>query len=44
MPTYLQSYLNIALERTENLKKEGGRITNIDLQKQVIDLQFITEN
>lgn len=35
MPIYLQSYLNLAMQRLENQKKEAGRITNIDLQKKV---------
>lgn len=35
MPTYLQSYLNIAEQRLEIQKKEAGRITNVDLQKKV---------
>jgi hypothetical protein len=35
MPTYLQSYLNLALQRLETQKKEAGRITNVDLQKKV---------
>jgi len=35
MPVYLQSYLNLAIQRLEIQKKEAGRITNIDLQKKV---------
>lgn len=35
MPIYLQSYLNLALQRLEVQKKEAGRITNVDLQKKV---------
>ncbi|XP_024222295.1 transmembrane protein 161B isoform X1 [Bombus impatiens] len=50
MPMYLQSYLNLAMQRLENQKKEAGRITNVDLQKKiaavfyylcVVALQFI---
>ncbi|XP_043287201.1 transmembrane protein 161B [Venturia canescens] len=50
MPTYLQSYLNIAEQRLEIQKKEAGRITNVDLQKKiaavfyylcVVTLQFV---
>ncbi|CAK9795023.1 Transmembrane protein 161B [Anthophora plagiata] len=50
MPMYLQSYLNLAVQRLENQKKEAGRITNVDLQKKiaavfyylcVVALQFI---
>ncbi|CAH1169334.1 unnamed protein product [Phyllotreta striolata] len=35
MPWYLQAYLDMAYHRLENQKKEAGRITNIELQKQV---------
>lgn len=35
MPIYLQSYLNLAMQRLEIQKKEAGRITNVDLQKKV---------
>lgn len=35
MPIFMQSYLNMAQERLEQQKKEAGRITNKDLQKQV---------
>lgn len=35
MPIYLQSYLNLAIQRLEIQKKEAGRITNVDLQKKV---------
>lgn len=38
MPMYLQSYLNLAMQRLENQKKEAGRITNVDLQKKVSKL------
>ncbi|XP_074094313.1 transmembrane protein 161-like emei [Cotesia typhae] len=50
MPMYLQSYLNLAEQRLEKLKKESGRITNVDLQKKiaavfyylcVVSIQFI---
>ncbi|XP_015439394.1 PREDICTED: transmembrane protein 161B [Dufourea novaeangliae] len=50
MPLYLQSYLNLAVQRLENQKKEAGRIKNVDLQKKiaavfyylcVVALQFI---
>lgn len=33
MPRYLQSYLNMAYHKMEELKQEAGKITNIDLQK-----------
>lgn len=35
MPIYLQAYLNMAYERTQALKNEAGKISNIDLQKKV---------
>lgn len=35
MPMFMQTYLNMAQERLEQQKKEAGRITNKDLQKQV---------
>lgn len=35
MKTYLQSHLNLAHERIEVMRKESGRISNIDLQKKV---------
>lgn len=36
MPIFMQAYLNMAQERLIQQKKEAGRITNKDLQKQVI--------
>lgn len=33
MPRYLQSYLNMAYTKLEELKQEAGKVTNIDLQK-----------
>lgn len=35
MPIYLQAYLNMAYDRTRALKNEVGKISNIDLQKNV---------
>lgn len=35
MPAYLQSYLNKAYHKMEEMKQEAGRISNIDLQKSV---------
>ncbi|XP_072396215.1 transmembrane protein 161B [Diabrotica undecimpunctata] len=35
MPWYLQAYLDMAFHRLENQKKEAGRITNTELQKQI---------
>ena len=33
MPKYLQSYLNLAYHKLEELKLEAGKITNVDVQK-----------
>ncbi len=33
---HLQAHLNMAVHRIENLRKEAGRISNIDLQKTVV--------
>lgn len=43
MPSYMQAYLNMAVYRIEEQKKEAGRITNVDLQKKVtiIFIQFV---
>ena len=35
MPKYLQTYLNIAYHRVEEIKMEAGRISNVDMQKLV---------
>ncbi|CAH1175597.1 unnamed protein product [Phaedon cochleariae] len=40
MPWYLQAYLDMAYYRLENQKKEAGRITNIDLQKQIASVFY----
>ena len=40
MTTYLQSYLNIALNKVVNLKKESGKIKNIELQRMVHTGQY----
>jgi len=32
---HLQSYLDMAHERIEKMKKETGRITNVELQRKV---------
>ncbi|KAL6263097.1 hypothetical protein P5V15_005899 [Pogonomyrmex californicus] len=40
MPIYLQSYLNLAIQRVEIQKKEAGRITNIDLQKKIAAVYY----
>ena len=33
MPNYLQSYLNLAYHKMEEMKLEAGKISNIELQK-----------
>ncbi|XP_063906721.1 transmembrane protein 161B [Zophobas morio] len=35
MPWYLQAYLDMAYNRTQEQKKEAGRITNIEFQKKI---------
>ncbi|XP_050431947.1 transmembrane protein 161B [Adelges cooleyi] len=42
MPIYMQAYLNMAYERLERQKKEVGRITNKELQKQVSVIFYYT--
>lgn len=50
MPNYLQSYLNLAYHKMEEMKLEAGKISNIDLQKSlsrvfyylcVVTLQYV---
>ena len=36
MPIYLQTYLNMAYNKVENLKQEAGRISNLELQRIVV--------
>nr|SVE85428.1 EOG090X04CK [Daphnia pulicaria] len=49
-PSCFQAYLNLAQEKIENMKKEAGRISNVDLQRKiaiifyylcVVGLQFV---
>ena len=40
MPIYLQAYLNLAYDRIEDLKKEAGRITNVDYQKKITSIFY----
>lgn len=40
MPVYLQAYLNIAYQRVEEQKKEAGRITNVELQKNIASIFY----
>ena len=35
MSRYLQSYLNVAFYKVEEMKQEAGKISNVDLQKMV---------
>jgi len=35
MPKYLQSYLNMAYHKMEEMKQEAGKISNVELQKQI---------
>ena len=41
LPTYLQSHLNLAHEKIQNLQKESGRISNIEIQKTVARVFYI---
>ena len=40
MPRYLQSYLNKAYQKMEELKLEAGKISNIDMQKSVAFIYY----
>lgn len=40
LPVYLQAYLNIAYDRMQDLKKEAGRITNVELQQRVSSIFY----
>lgn len=40
MPIYLQSYLNIAQDRIEDLRTEAGRITNVEYQKKISSIFY----
>lgn len=40
MPTYLQSYLNLALVKVSNMKKQSGKISNVDLQKIITSIYY----
>ncbi len=33
MPKYLQSYLNMAFHKMDEMKNEAGKISNVELQK-----------
>merc|ERR1719320_540713 len=36
MPSYLQSYLNMAYHKLEAIKQEAGKISNVDLKKSIV--------
>jgi len=40
MPLHLQSHLNLAHQKVESMKKESGRIGNVELQKMVARVFF----
>lgn len=40
MPIYLQSYLNLALVKVTNIKKQSGKIRNLDLQKIITSIYY----
>ena len=41
MTRYLQSYLNMAKEKVDEIKKEAGRINSLELQKSVSLVNFL---
>ncbi|XP_005183291.1 transmembrane protein 161B [Musca domestica] len=40
MPIYLQSYLNLAYDKIMDLRKEAGRITNVEYQKKISSIFY----
>uniref|UniRef100_W8ASG1 Transmembrane protein 161B n=2 Tax=Ceratitis capitata TaxID=7213 RepID=W8ASG1_CERCA len=40
IPIYLQSYLNLAHDKIEDLRKEAGRITNVEYQKKISSIFY----
>ncbi|XP_030373087.1 transmembrane protein 161B [Scaptodrosophila lebanonensis] len=40
MPIYLQSYLNLAYDKIVDLRKEAGRITNLEFQKKISSIFY----
>ncbi|KAJ6643309.1 Transmembrane protein [Pseudolycoriella hygida] len=40
MPVYLQAYLNLAYDRIQEMKREAGRITNVELQKKIASIFY----
>ncbi|KAG4070938.1 hypothetical protein HA402_001375 [Bradysia odoriphaga] len=40
MPVYLQAYLNLAYDRIQDMNKEAGRITNVELQKKIASIFY----
>ena len=42
MPRYLQSYLNMAYTKLEELKQEAGKVSNLDLQKMIARVFYYT--
>ncbi|ALC44135.1 CG7638, partial [Drosophila busckii] len=40
MPIYLQSYLNLAYDKILDLRKEAGRITNLEFQKKISSIFY----
>ncbi|EDW19256.2 transmembrane protein 161B [Drosophila mojavensis] len=40
MPIYLQSYLNLAYDKIVDLRKEAGRITNVEFQKKISSIFY----
>ena len=42
MPRYLQSYLNMAYTKLEELKQEAGKVSNVELQKMIARVSYYT--
>ena len=42
MPRYLQSYLNMAYTKLEELKQEAGKVSNVELQKMIARVFYYT--
>ena len=42
MPRYLQSYLNMAYTKLEELKQEAGKVSNLELQKMIARVFYYT--
>ena len=41
LPTHLQSHLNLAHEKLQNIRKESGRVSNVEIQKLVARVFYV---